>query len=184
MGEPTKGGIIDIGRIDRRCDDGMFFRPLGCQKNAQPIPQKRTVDRRVGQRQRIKAARLSGGDPAIPPANAAHEDFCPAILIEQDGARIEFLGLGRKKIHDHGLAGSRWADDREIAEITMVEVEEEGGRAGCLQQRDGLSPMIARGLPDGKAMQRPKTGHIGAGNERTPDKKGFIAGELPPETGL
>ena len=62
-----------------------------------------------------------------PAANAAHEKFRTAILVEQDGPRFELLRLRSKEVHHHRLARTRRADDREIAQVAVMEIEEERG---------------------------------------------------------
>ena len=95
------------------------------------------------------------------PACRAKEDLRAAILVEEDRTRAELLGLCGEEVEHDGLARSGRPDDREVAEIAFVEVEEVGRRAGRLEDRTRIAPMVACGLADGKTVQRDKAGGIG-----------------------
>src|SRR5690606_40804710 len=97
----------------------------GMRQHAEPVSQECAVDRRVGQRERVEAGRLARANSVVAPADAADEQFARAVLVEQDRARAELLRLRGEEVHHHGLARARRADDREVAEIAVVEVEEE-----------------------------------------------------------
>ena len=94
----------------------------------------------VGQAKRVEPGRQPRRDAVIAPADPANEQLRPAILVEQDGARFELLRLRREEVHHHGLARAARADHREIAQVAVVEVEEERrgagqiGRASCRER--------------------------------------------------
>ena len=179
--QPAQAGIVAIGGIDRAGDGRQLLRPGGLQQHRQPVAQEGAVERIVGQRQRVEAGRLARADAVIPPADAADEQLGPAILVEQDRAGGEFLRLGGEEVHHHRLARTGRADDREIAQVAMVEVEEERRRAGGFQQAHRIAPMVALGLPQGKAVERAEAGHVGAGDQRPAHQEMLVAGELAPE---
>ena len=153
MPQAAQRSIVGIGGIDRRRDGLLFFGAFGLEQHAQPVTQEGPVARRVGQRQRIEPRRFARADAVVASANAAHEQFRAAILVEQDRARAEFLRLRGEEVHHHRLARTRGSDDREIAQVAMVEIEEERCRAGGFQQRHRLAPVIALGLPQREAVQ-------------------------------
>ncbi len=66
----------------------------------------------------------------------------------------------------------------------MVKIEEERRRAGGLQQRHRLAPVIALGLAQRKAVERAETRHVGAGDQRATNQIALVAGKLAPEGGL
>ena len=181
MAKPAKPRIVGICRIDRLRDGRRFFRPFRLEQDAEPVAQKRTVHRRVGQRKRVEARRLAGVDPIIGATNAAHEQFGAAVLVEQDGAGFELLRLRGEEVHHHRLARTGRTDDGEIAQIAVMEIEEEGRCARRLQQRDRVTPVIAARLPQCKPVERAETRHVRAGDERTADQKAFVSGKLAPE---
>src|SRR3546814_6811972 len=76
-----------------------------------------------------------------------------AVLVEEDDARIELARLREQEIERHGLSRTRRADDREIAEITLVKVEEIRHCRGRLEQGDRIAPMIALALAKCELMQ-------------------------------
>src|SRR3546814_16733517 len=76
----------------------------------------------------------------------ADEQLAAAVLVEEDDARIELARLREQEIERHGLSRTRRADDREIAEITLVKVEEIRPCRGRLEQGDRIAPMIALAL--------------------------------------
>ena len=59
-------------------------------------------------------------------ANGANEDFRAPILVEKEGTRIELLRLGNQEVQHHGFTRTRWTDQREVAQIAAVQVEEIG----------------------------------------------------------
>ena len=184
MGEAAQRRIVGIGGIDRRSDDRQLLRPGRGEQHPQPVAQEGAVGGAVRQGQRVEPGGMPGGDPAVSAADPAHEDFGAAILVEQDRAGRKLLRLGGQEVHHHGLARARGADHREVAQITLVEVEEERRGAGGLQQGYRVTPVVAAGLAHGKAVKRAKTGHVGGGNHRPADKEAFVAGEHAPEARL
>ena len=66
----------------------------------------------------------------------------------------------------------------------MVEVEEERGGAGRLQQRHRIAPVIASRLPQRKAVEGAEARHIGRGNQRAADDIFLVPRELRPEGGF
>ena len=114
--------------------------PCAETSRASQSTRKARLRRRVGQRQRIEAGGLARADHVIAPADGADEDLGAAILVEIDDARLNLLGLREKEAQQHGLARARRADDGEIAEIAVVEIEMIGpGRCG-LEHRDRRRP--------------------------------------------
>src|SRR5690606_12486463 len=103
---------------------------------------------------RVEAGRLARANAVVAPADPANEQFARAVLVEQDRPRAELLRLRGEEVHHHGLARARRADDREIAEVAVVEVEEERRRAGRLEQRDRVAPVVAHGLAEREAVER------------------------------
>src|SRR3546814_16333387 len=69
----------------------------------------------------------------------ADEQLAAAVLVEEDDARIELARLREQAIERHGLSRTRRADDREIAEITLVKVEEIRPCRGRLEQGDRIA---------------------------------------------
>src|SRR5205085_12068477 len=112
------------------------------------------------------------------------ENLRATVLVEKDRPWRELLRLGREEVEDHGLAGSRRADDGEVTEIAVMEVEEVGRRARCFEHADRLAPMIAARAAHGEPVERDETGRIGAGDQRPTNDILFIARELAPESGL
>ena len=122
--------------------------PSASSSTPEPVAQERAVGGAVGQRQRVEPGRLAGADAVVAPADPAHEQLGAAVLVEQHGARGELLRLRGEEVHHHRLARARRADDREIAEVAVVEVEEERRRAGGLEQGHRLAPVVALGLAE------------------------------------
>ncbi len=125
MTQAAQRAVIGIGGIDRCGDRCVFFRPIGFEQHGEPIAQEAAIGGSVRQSKWVEAGRLARPDAVVVPADATNEQFCTAVLVEQDRAGAEFLRLRGKKIHHHGLARTAWSDDREIAQIAMVEIEEE-----------------------------------------------------------
>src|SRR5439155_23336656 len=111
----------------------------------EPVADEGAVQRIVRQPQWIEAGRLAAGNPLVTPTKRAKEDLRAPILVEHDRAGREFLRLSRQEVQDNRLARPRRADDREVAEIAVVEVEEVGRRARRLEHADRLAPVIAAG---------------------------------------
>jgi len=59
-------------------------------------------------------------------AGSPKKDLGAAILVEEDRSRTELLRLRGKEIENDRLARPGWTDDRKVAEIALVEVEEVG----------------------------------------------------------
>src|SRR3546814_1181875 len=74
--------------------------------------------------ERVGPRRRAGAQHVIASADRADEQLAAAVLVEEDDARIELARLREQEIERHGLSRTRRADDREIAEITLVKVEE------------------------------------------------------------
>src|SRR3546814_8400167 len=74
--------------------------------------------------ERVEARGRAGAQHVIASADRADEQLAAAVLVEEDDARIELARLREQEIERHGLSRTRRADDREIAEITLVKVEE------------------------------------------------------------
>ncbi len=88
MRQAPQRRIVGIGCIDRARDGRVFFRPCGGQQDAEPVAQEsRGWPGLSGSAKRIEAGRMARGDPAVGAADAAHEYFRAAILVEQHGAR-------------------------------------------------------------------------------------------------
>ncbi len=181
MGQAAQRRVVGIGGIDCSGDHRGLFRAGRSQQDLQPVAQEPAVGRRVGQCQRIEAGGMARRDPAVTSVNGPNEQFGPAVLVENDRARRKLLRLGGQEVHHHGLARTRRADDGKVAEIAGVEIEEERGRAGRLQQGHRLAPMVAFGLAQSKAVKRTETRHVRARNQRAADNEAFVARKLRPE---
>ena len=66
----------------------------------------------------------------------------------------------------------------------MVEVEEERRRAGGLEQRDRVAPVVALGLAEREAVQAAEARHVGGRDHRPAHEVLLVAGELAPERRL
>ena len=182
--QAAQARIIGVGSIDRAGNAGQFLGAVGSQQNGQPIAQECAVYGRVGQGERVEASWVSCGDPGVAAADRAHENLGTAILVEQDGSRRELLRLCSQEVHHHRLARTGRADDREIAQIAVMEIEEKRRAAGRLQQGYRIAPVVAIGLAQRETMEAAEAGHIGAGDQRAADQIGLVARHLPPEAGL
>src|SRR6185437_15937146 len=170
-----------VNLVDRLADVGLFLGTVSLEQERQPVAKERAVYGAVGQPERIEAGWLAARQALVAPAERAKEDFRTAILVEQDRARRELLCLGGKEVQNHRLARSRRADDREVAKVPLVEVEEVGRCAGRFENGDRLAPVIAGRTPHREAVKRDEAGGIGARNERPPDDILFVPRELSPE---
>ncbi len=188
IAQPAIAGVLVVVALNRR-GDGLFL--LGRQGLAgladqpcDPGPQERPVAGRARQLQRVEPGGLSGTQRGVVAADGAQEQLGAAILVEEDGARLQLLGLGGQEVQHHHLARAGRADDREIAEVGPVEVEEVGGGGGSLHDRDRRTPAIALGLADREAMQRGEAGIGAGGDQGLAGDEGFVARKLGPEGGL
>src|SRR3546814_6953996 len=91
-----------------------------------------------------------------------------AVLVEEDDARIELARLREQEIERHGLSRTRRADDREIAEITLVKVAEIRPCRGRLEQGDRIAPMIALALAKCEIMPALQPSEIAFRNQSPP----------------
>src|SRR5207237_10112660 len=105
-------------------------------------------------------------------------DLRPAVLVEQDRARRELLRLRGEEIQNHRLARARGTDDREIAEVALVEVEEERRRARGFENGDRLAPMVSGRAAHREAVQRDEAGGVRAGDERAADDIMLVGREV------
>src|SRR3546814_9354600 len=80
--QPAQRRIVAIGRVDGTGDRGQLLGTVRVEQHAQPVPQESPVSGSVGQRKRVEAGRMPGGNAAVSAANAAQEDFGAAILVE------------------------------------------------------------------------------------------------------
>jgi len=106
------------------------------------------VDRIVVELERVEARGRPRPKQIVAPADRADEQFGAPVLVEEDDPGTEFARLGEQEVEHHRLAGAGRADDREIAEIALMEVEIIGPRRGGLEQGHRLAPMIALGLAE------------------------------------
>ena len=100
-------------------------------------------------------------------------------------AGSNLLRLREQEVQHHRLARAGRADDREVAEVALVEVEVVGRRRGGLQQRDRLAPVIAArpGRPGSCGSEaKPAKLAVEISARRTMYLE--VAGELAPEGGL
>src|ERR1700754_3295960 len=100
------------------------------------------------------------------PARCTKEDLGAAILVEEDRARTKLLSLRGQEVEDDGLARSGRADDREVAEVAFVEVEEIGRGARRLENGDGIAPVVAFSFSDREPVKRHESGRIGRRDQR------------------
>src|SRR3546814_19032752 len=83
--------------------------------------------------------------------------------------RVPFRSrLREQEIERHGLSRTRRADDREIAEITLVKVEEIRPCSGRLEQGDRIAPMIALALANCEIMPARQPREIACRNQSPP----------------
>src|SRR5205814_10733672 len=155
--------------VNRFSDRGFVFRAVRFEHNAQPIADEGAVHRRALEAQRIETGWGAARDPLVAAAERAQENLRAAVLVEQHCARRELLRLSGEEVQDNGLARTRRADDREIAEVALVEVEEEGCRAGRPEDGHRIAPMVPARAAHGKAMKRDEAGSVRAGDERAAD---------------
>ncbi len=134
--------------------------------------------------QRIEPGRQASAQLIVLPTNRADEQFGATILVEKDDPRRKLARLGEQEIEHHRLARTRGTDDREIAQIVLVEIEEVGAGRRRLEQGDGVAPVIALGLADGEIVQAGKPSIVARRDQRAPADIAEIAGELCPERGF
>ena len=120
---------------------------------------------RVGQLQRVETRRLARRQEIVAAARGADEHLGAPILVEEHDPRLEFARLGEQEVQHHRLAGAGGADDREIAEVAVVEVEEVGPDSGGLEQGHRIAPMIAADWPRRMVVQAGEAGEIGGGDQ-------------------
>src|SRR3546814_13048995 len=96
--------------------------------------------------ERVEPRRRAGAQHVIASADRADEQLAAAVLVEEDDARIELARLREQEIERHGLSRTRRADDRDIAAITLVKVEDIRPCRGRLAQGERNAPMIALAL--------------------------------------
>ena len=156
--------------------------PSASSRHAEPVAQEGAVAGVVGQAQRVEAGRRAAGDPLVAAAERAKENLRSAVLVEQDRARRELLRLRGEEVQHHRLARTRRADDREIAEVALVEVEEDTASSWSSRRRVTASPQwLPRGAAHREAVKRDEARRVGAGDQRAADDILLVAGELAPE---
>ena len=170
--------------VDRLGDRRFLVGSIDLEKTGEPVANEGAVDRRIGQAQRIEARWCAAADPLVAPPDRAKENLGSTVLVEQDRAGRELLGLRGEEVEHHRLARARRPDDREIAEIAFVEVEEERSRAGRLEHGHRLAPVIVVGAPHRKAVKRDQPGGVCTGDQGAAHDIMFVAGKLTPEGGL
>src|SRR4029078_8352011 len=129
-------------------------------------------------RERVEAGGGAARDALIAAAQRTEENLRAPVLVEQDGARRERLGLGRQKVQHHRLARAGRTDDGEIAEIALVEVEEERRRARRFEDGDRLAPVVAGRAAHREAVERDEACRVGARDQGTADDIWAIARDL------
>ena len=127
---------------------------------------------------------LAGPEHVVAAADRADEELGAAVLVEEDDSRMIFARLGEQEVQHHRLARARRADDGEIAEVALVEVEIIGAGGGGLEQRDRLAPMVHVGLAEREIVARGQPREIARRDQAAPGDIFEIARELRPEGGL
>src|SRR3546814_1758546 len=118
--------------------------------------------------ERVGPRRRAGAHHGIASGDRAEEQLAAAVLVEEDDARIELARLREQEIERHGLSRTRRADDREIAEITLVKVEEIRPCRGRLEQGGRIAPMIALALAKCEIMPARQPREIACRNQSPP----------------
>src|SRR3546814_12930163 len=84
--------------------------------------------------ERIEARWRAGAQHVVAPADRADEQLAAAILVEEDDPGIKLARLREQEVERNRLARPRRPDDREVAKIALVAVEEVWPRGGRLEQ--------------------------------------------------
>ena len=150
----------------------------------QPFDQELAIGRRIAEHQRIETGGQSGTQYIVTPANRSHEQFGAAVLVEEHDPGIDLTGLRQEEVQDDGLTRARRADDGEVTQIALVEVEIIGARGGRLEQGDGLPPVIALFLAQREIMTARQPGEIGRGYQAPPGNIFEVARKLRPKGGF
>src|SRR5207244_2809080 len=143
-----------------RLGDRNLFLGRRFEQIPEPVAQKGPIDRIVLNAERVEPGAGAARNPFVAAADRADEDLRSAVLVEQDRARRELLRLSGEEVQHHGLPRTRWPDDREVAEVAFVEVEEERRRAGRLEDGDRFAPMIATGAAHRETVKRDEAGSV------------------------
>ena len=151
-------GVDGVG--DHRPVVGVEDFTLGGEQLGDPFGQEGAVDRRVGHRQGIEARGLTGRDDVVAAADGADERLGATVLVEIGDAGLQPLGLGQQEGEQHRLAGAGGADDGEIAQVAVMEVEVIGTEGRGLQDRYCRAPVIALGLAGRVVVEAGKTCEI------------------------
>ena len=151
LGEMAQPAMLDRLReigVDRILDPRHLVDVGAAGEQRQPVDQELAVDRRVGQLERVEPGGLARPQHVVAAADRADEQLGAAVLVEEDDPRAELARLGEQEVQHHRLARARRADDGEIAEVALVEVEVIGPGGGGLEQGHRLAPVIAVGLAE------------------------------------